>query len=139
MSAPIRVSDVRRALATYLHDQGVAVYKTAAPYVSSDRAVFLRSMQSAPDTAVAIEVYGIVDELVLPNVEIRVQFYFRGPGDVADDFADDVFQVLHDQHHFLAGDLRVQRARRLYAAPLGVDDNQREQRTDNYGLTFMRP
>lgn len=139
MSAPIRVSDVRRAVGEYLHAQEVAVYKTDSPYVANDRAVFLRQMGSSPDVAVAVEVYGVVDELVLPNVEIRVQLLFRGPGDTADDFADDVFQVLHDRHHFLAGDLRIQRARRLYATPIGVDDNQREQRTDNYGLTFMRP
>lgn len=139
MSTPIRVSDVRRAVAEYLADSNVAVWSPSAPYLDTDRAVFLRSMQSAPDVAVAVEVYGVVDEVVLPNVEVRVQLLFRGPGDSADDFADDVFQVLHDRHHFQAGDLRVQRARRLYATPIGVDDNQREQRTDNYGLTFMRP
>lgn len=139
MVAAIRVADVRKAVATYLNTAGVAAYKTDAPYAEADRAVFLRALQAAPDTAVAVEVYDVTDDVVLPNVEVRVQLRFRGRGDAADDFADDVFQVLHGQYHFQAGALVIQRSRRLYATPLGVDDNRREERTDNYGLTFMRP
>jgi len=99
----------------------------------------LRDLPSQPDTAVAIELYHRDDELILPGIEVRVQLMFRGPGDAADDFGDDVFEVLHGRHMFQAGAVMVQRAARLYAAPLGADGNSRERRSDNYELVFMRP
>lgn len=136
----IRASRVRRGLAAWIseHVDG-AVWSETDPYEPSDRAVVLRDLPSQPDTAVAVELYHRDDDLVLPDVEVRVQLKFRGRGDAADEFADDVFEQLHGQHHFAAGDVMVQRAARQFAAPLGPDDNGREQRADNYTLVFMRP
>lgn len=137
----IRVAQVRRGLAEWigLNVPG-AVWSETSPYGPDDRAVALRDLPSQPDTAVAVEVYNTDDDLVLPNTEVRVQLLFRGRGDAGDEFGDDVFDALHGRHRFeFPNGLKVQRAERLYAAPLGVDDNQRERRSDNYGLVFMRP
>ncbi|HLR94823.1 MAG TPA: minor capsid protein [Jiangellaceae bacterium] len=137
----IRVTQVRRGLAEWigLNVPG-AVWSETSPYGPDDRAVALRDLPSQPDTAVAVEVYNTDDDLVLPNTEVRVQLLFRGRGDAGDEFGDDVFDALHGRHRFeFPNGLKVQRAARLYAAPLGVDDNQRERRSDNYGLVFMRP
>lgn len=140
MPAPIRVSQVRRGLATWLSENVPnTVWSETDPYQAGDRAITLRDLPSQPDIAVAIEVYNTEDDIVLPDVEIRVQLMFRGRGDAADDFADDVFSVLHGRRMFTAGDLTVQRAHRLYAAPLDPDGNSRERRSDNYALVFMRP
>lgn len=132
---------MRRGLAEWIGSTVEdAVWSTSEPYAPTNRAVTLRDLPSEPDTAVAVELYHREDDLVLPDTEIRVQLTFRGRGDAADDFADDVFQALHGLHHAaLPGGLILQRAARLYAAPLGPDDNRRERRSDNYALTFMRP
>lgn len=138
MSA-VRVATVRTALAQYLDAQGVAAWlEPPETYPADARAVTLRDLPSEPDAAVAIEVYDVRDDLVLPDVEIRVQLLFRARGEAVDDFADDAFDVLHGRHHFQAGALVIQRCRRISTAPLGPDDNGREQRADNYGLVLMR-
>ncbi|HLS15007.1 MAG TPA: hypothetical protein VK095_10900 [Beutenbergiaceae bacterium] len=140
MSAVIPAAQVRRGLAAWLGENVPdAVWSDTAPYGPDDRAIFLRDLGSQPDTAVAVEIYHTENDLVLPGTEVRVQLMFRGRGDVADEFADDVFPVLHGRHHFpLPGGLVVQRAAHLYAAPLGQDDNARERRSDNYAFVFMR-
>lgn len=137
--AAIRASQVRRELAAWLASQVDAAWSETDPYQAGDRAITLRDLPSQPDTAVAIEVYNTEDDIVLPDTEVRVQLTFRGRGDAADEFADDVFDVLHARHHVQMGALTVQRAHRLYAAPLGQDGNSRERRSDNYALVFMRP
>lgn len=140
MAAPIRAAQVRRGLAEWIAATVPdAEWSDAVPYGPGVRAVTLRDLPSQPDTAVAVEVYAITDDITLPDVEVRIQLTFRGPGDAADHFADDVFEALHGLHGFEMGGLRVQRARRLYVAPLGADSNGRERRSDNYALVFMRP
>jgi|GEM_PF-4026881 len=139
MPAAVRAAQVRRELAGWIAEQVEAVWSEVDPYGPGDRAITLRDLPSQPDTAVAIEVYNTEDDIVLPDTAVRVQLTFRGRGDAADDFADDVFDVLHGRHRFQMGDLVVQRAHRLYAAPLDQDGNSRERRSDNYELVFMRP
>lgn len=133
----ISIAGLRRGLAAYVGEHTSGVWSQDVPYAPGDWAVTLRDLPSQPDTAVAVEIYNFQSELVLPGAEIRVQFTFRGRGDDADDFADELYAVLHGKHRFAAGDVSVQRARHLYAAPLGVDENGRERRTDNYELILM--
>ena len=136
----IRASQVRRGLAEWIGaNVPGAVWSESAPYGPNDRAVTLRDLPSQPATAVAVELYHRDDDLVLPDVEVRVQLMFRGPGDAADDFGDDVFEALHGRTMFQAGAVKVQRAERVSSAPLGPDGNARERRSDNYELVFMRP
>lgn len=137
----IQTAEVRRALAEWIAAEiEGAVWSETEPYAPTDRAVTLRDLPSEPDTAVAIELYDWDEGLTLPNVAIRAQLLFRGRGDDADDFADEVFARLHGLHHAtLPGGIILQRAVRLWAAPMSPDDNRRERRSDNYSLTFMRP
>lgn len=135
----IRASQVRRGLAQWIAENVPgAVWSETVPYGPDDRAVTLRDLPSQPATAVAVELYHRDDDLVLPNVEVRVQLMFRGVGDAADEFGDDVFEALHGQAMFLAGGVKVQRAVRVSSAPLGPDGNARERRSDNYEFVFMR-
>lgn len=134
----VSVAAVRRGLAQWLGaNVESATWHETDPYASTDWAVTLRDLPSQPDTAVAVEVYNTQSDLVLPGTEVRVQLTFRGHGDHADEFADEVLAALHGLHHFTAGDVQIQRARHLFAAPLGPDDNRRERRTDNYELWVM--
>jgi hypothetical protein len=137
----IRVSEVLLGLAEFLHDEGVAVWRPTTGYLAAERAITIKELPAAPDAAVALSAYGVTDDVVLPDVEVRVQLRFRSGGSrtAVDDFADDAFDVLHGRHGFTLGTLRVHQARRLSSLPLGADDNRRHERADNYGLILMRP
>lgn len=137
MSA-VSVSDVRRGLALWLGENvESATWHEHDPYAPTDWAVTLRDLPSQPDTAVAVEVYHSESSLVLPGTQVRIQLAFRGRGDDADKFADEVLDALHGRHQFTAGAVYIQRARHLFAAPLDPDGNGRERRTDNYELWVM--
>ena len=135
----IRAAQVRRGLAHWISaNVPDAVWSETEPYGPDDRAIALRDLPSQPATAVAIELYHRDDDLILPDTEVRVQLMFRGPGDAADDFGDDVFEALHGRQMFTAGTVKVQRAARVSSAPLGPDENRRERRSDNYEFLLMR-
>lgn len=139
MSA-VPVSTVTLGVAAHLHDEGVAVWSDTG-YQDTDRAITVKALPATPDTAVAVTVYDVDDDLVLPHVPVLVQFRFRaarGSRTAVDDFADEAFGVLHGRR-FYVGDLLVQQCRRLSVAPLGADDNGREERADNYELVLQRP
>lgn len=133
----ISVADVRRGLAQWIGASVASATWSEGAYAPTDWAVTLRDLPSQPDTAVSVEVYHTESGLVLPGTEVRVQLTFRGRGDDADTFADEVREALHGLHHFTAGGVDVQRARHLFAAPLDPDGNGRERRADNYELWVM--
>lgn len=137
----VKVSEVLTGIAEFLDGEGVGVWRPEGTYTSDEVAVTLKSLPAAPDNAVAVAAYHVGDDLVLPDVEVLLQLRFRaarGSRTAVDDLADSAFDVLHGRHMFSAGALTVQRARRLSVAPLGADDNGREERADNYALILMR-
>lgn len=141
MSA-VPVSAVLIGLAEWLHAAGLAVWRPTGSYAADEKAITLKALPAAPDSAVALTVYDIGDDIVLPDVEAMVQLRFRasaeGPRTDVDDFADSVFTALHGARNLPVGSLVIQQARRVSVAPLGADDNRREERADNYALVFMR-
>lgn len=125
-------------LAAWLDEEGLADYKPAG-YSATDRAVTFKRLPTQPDTAVAVAVYGVADATVVPGTQVSIQLRFRAAaGDrlSVDAWADQVADRLHWRHQFMAGTVRVQRARRTIAAMLGVDDNGREERADSYEITL---
>jgi len=136
----VRVSQVRAGLAAYLHEAGVAAWRPDSPFQAGERGIVdTESLPAFPDSVVAIGVYDVDDDLVLPNVEFAAQLRFRDPSrDGVDDFADDAFEALHGRHKFPAGTVLVQSCERVSSAPFGVDDNGRYERVDNYSFVLMR-
>lgn len=136
----VPVSEVTLGLAQHLHNEGVAVWSDTA-YDPGDRAITIKALPASPDNAVAVTVYAVEDDLTLPNVTVAVQLRFRcerGSRTAVDDWADEVFGVLHG-HRFTVGGRLVQQCRRLSVAPMGADENGREERADNYELILRRP
>lgn len=138
---PIKISDVLTSLCIYLEAAGIGTYRPVGEFQPDETALSLKRLPANPDRAIAVNAYGSSDSITLPVAVISIQLRFRAPGvrtDV-DDMADAVFPLLHGRHHFPMGDLKVSRAHRLNFASLGVDDNHREERVDNYELLFQRP
>ena len=111
MSA-VKVSAVLVGLATYLDGKGVAAWRPTGTYGASEKAITLKALPAAPDAAVALSVYDVADDVVLPDVEVMVQLRFRSGGTrtAVDDFADSVFDVLHARHMLTAGQVQIGRA-----------------------------
>lgn len=137
----MKTSTVTLALCQWLADNDFGIYRPNTPYQKNERAITVRRLPTAPEWALAVAPYGLDEDLVLPNRLINVQLRFRtGKGQpltTVDDWADDVAEALHMRHRFNMGGLHVQRAVRTIIAPLGADENGREERADSYALLLM--
>src|SRR5690625_4189469 len=131
-----------KGLAGFLDVHGVAKYRETTAYLPGEIPVTLRSLPTEPDKAVAVTAYSTDDELTLPVRTVYVQFRFRAGGSRTDvdDFAEEVFDILQGKHQLsLPNGVLVSRARRVNAAPRGVDDNGRAERAGTYELLLQRP
>lgn len=99
-------------------------------YGPGEVGIFYRSIDTTPDRAIGVAVYGGSDPAVYAP-QRRVQLHFRGsPGDRtgADTLAGIAFLVLQDRP---PGQGIVTIARTSFG-PLPADGNRRQERTDNY-------
>jgi hypothetical protein len=134
--------DLLEGIAQYLEAQGVGIYDPDAVYELGDTAIRMRKLPATVDRAVALTVYAPQDHPTLNLSQYRVQFWMRGTaGDAldVDDLADDVFHVFHGLEHRDFGTAHVVQALRVSSLPMGEDDNQRHERSDNYLLDINRP
>jgi hypothetical protein len=137
----VRVRDVLRGVAAHLAASGIGYWSETEPAPTGATLIALKRLPDSPDRAVAVSVYGMDLDAVLPDVELPVQVLARSPGvvDDVDDLADDVVTAMHGVHHATWGALRVQRCVHTSTAPLGADRNGREERSDNFLITTLRP
>src|SRR5690606_27530585 len=102
-------------------------------YTESEIGIHYGKIPDAPDRAVGIRVYNPIDDPDL--LSRRVQLHIRGGRRQpfgADRIAGVLFAVLHERPR---GD-GFASILRTSAAPLGADDNGREERTENYLITL---
>lgn len=130
-------SDLLTGLATDLNTEGLAVYNGGA-----GGSVFFKELPTAPDRAVALTAYSSQDDAAQNLSTIRVQFYFRGARNNSvdvDDLADSVFLWLQGLQGRQYGSVYVAHALRVSAMQMGVDENKRGERSDNYAFTCNLP
>lgn len=102
-------------------------------YTSEQVGIFYGPIQPDPDRAVGVRVYMTTDERYL--AVRRVQLRFRGDKYLphgADLLADAAFARLQGLSR-IGG---ISGISRLSMAPLGADENGREERSDNYIITL---
>ena len=102
---------------------------------SSSLGVFYGAIGTTPDQAVGVRVYGVADTRVSGVRGRRVQLRFRGRKGArsgADELEPPATAVLEGLSR-VGG---ISGITHLSMAPLGADDNAREERTDNYIITF---
>ena len=124
----------------WLDAQGLATYKPGGVYAANDKAATIKRLPSYPDNAVAVSLYSTQDATVLPNATVRIQLRFRaakGSRTAVDEWADEVASHLHWKRNLTLGAVKVARAERINTAPMGADDNGREERADNYELILL--
>ncbi|MGD9607401.1 MAG: minor capsid protein [Leucobacter sp.] len=102
-----------------------------ASHAGAKVAVFYGAIDTTPDVAVGVRVYG---EASIPGEsrEVRrVQFRFRGEPN-APNGADRLAGIVHAIFSNLTRVAGVNGAIRASFAPMGADKNRREERADNY-------
>lgn len=115
---------------------GFTWHEDRRPYDGSDGVpVYAGALGQAPHRGVAVTLYDSdVDLRTAHLASARVQLRFRGvPGDPldADRLASQVFRTLHGMSR-RGG---INNAQRTSVAQLGVDENRRRERADNYSFT----
>lgn len=135
-------ADLLDGIARTIDAAGIAQYRADGPYQAGDVPITFKSMPANPDRAVTLTVYGASDHPTIPLGERRLQVRVRGAaGDSldADDLADAVFDALHGLTHQQYGSVHVIQILRVSTVPLGLDDLQRDERSDNYALDVNPP
>lgn len=130
-------ADLLTGLAADLDAQGLADYSE-----TTGGSVFFKELPTSPDRAVALTAYSSQDDAAQNLSTIRVQFYFRGKRDDSvdvDDLADSVFLWLQGLQGRQYGSVFVAHALRISAMQMGVDENKRAERSDNYAFTCNLP
>ncbi|MDY0830736.1 minor capsid protein [Microbacterium sp. BG28] len=104
-------------------------------YTNEVVAVFYGRIRPSPDKAVGVRVYGGSDDVDTDSKTRRVQLRSRGASGNADD-ADVIADAAHDLFKSLLREGVISEVTRTSFSPLGADDSQREERTDNYLVVF---
>lgn len=123
-------------------DPAIGVWKPDEPYADDEVGIVLGRLPQSPDAGIALAAYSVTDDPVhadtTTGVQIRLRTASEGSGPT-DDLADLIYDRLHGRWAFELNGIRVQWARRTSGAPLGVDQNQRRERSDNYYFDTWRP
>lgn len=136
-------SDLLVGIAELLDGQGVGTYRATGTYAADETAIVFGELPTSPDRAIGLALYnGAADEPTQNLSHPRLQLMVRGgrglPLD-AGDVATAAFMVLQGVEHRDYGTAHLVQALRVSAVPLGVDDNRRTQRADNYQLDVNTP
>lgn len=107
-------------------------------YTDAETGIFYGPIDSSPDRAIGVRLYGANDNDIQHERSRRIQVRYRGePGDVAgaDRMASIGFAVLQGLSR-VGG---VSGISRMSMSPSVADENDREERTDNYRIILDNP
>lgn len=135
-------TDLLTGLAEHIAGAGIGVWRTAGAYAADETGIVLDVVPQSPDNVIVLSAYSVSDDRVHADSVTGVQIRTRTEGQdprPTDDLADDIFGLLHGASGLTLGGVAVQLVYRQSWAPLGADQNQRHERSDNYYLETWRP
>lgn len=137
-------ADLFDGLATLLASKAVGVYRPdGSVYTADEVAIVSSSMPPAPDRCIVLAQYAVSDDVSLSDSVVGVQARCRAPGqdpDSVQDIADGVFGVLQGLWSYtLHNGLVITLSERQSGTPMGQDESNRWEHSDNYYLTVHRP
>lgn len=133
-------TDLLGDLCQHIANTGIAQYNPNGVYTSTSKPAIYRGVIPDESTGVGIgiAVYGDDRWRDDTTADVLVQIRVRGTKspDVANQVADDIFRLLHDQQHYLLNNnTSVLLSRRHLRAPEERDTSSRYHRIDSYTLT----
>lgn len=135
-------SDLLAGLAQRLAAAGAGTYRPTGGYTADETAIVFGELPAVGDRALALAVYAARDAIEQNLSTVRVQVLIRSAVNNSLDcgaLAVAVFDALHASSGFAAGTAYVVQCNRVSAVPLGMDENKRYERADNYELTVNTP
>jgi hypothetical protein len=134
--------DLLNGVAAVLAGAGAGTYRAdGSAYAAGETAIVFGAMPQTPDRAIVLSAYTVTDDASLSDSVIGLQVRCRGGSDPHDveAIAGAVFDQLHGRTAYQAGTVRVVQSLRRSGTPLGRDDSNRWEHSDNYYLTVHRP
>lgn len=132
--------DLLLGLAAELVTAGIGT--TTLPVSNPSTGIYMKALPTAPDRAVALTVYSSVDQPKVALSTVRVQFFLRGKADDSadvDDLGDAIFLALQGLEDRTYGTAHLVQCNRISSVQLGIDDNKRANRSDNYEIDLDVP
>ena len=134
-------SDLFTGMATAIADQSSAAFRATGTYLSTEIPIVHKTMPDRPDRCIAITFYPVDDGDFIGTDVLGMQVRERsakGHPD-CDTVLDEIFDALQNAAHFTANGIRINLVERNSSLPMGLDQNQRQERSDSYYLTLERP
>lgn len=133
--------DVMLGIAQLGDTAGVWDYDPAG-YDASETGAFFKKMPDTPDRCVVITAYTIANLPNQPLDKMNVQIRFRGLPDNetdVDELGGAAFALLHGLTDRTFGGVHVTQMLQKSSLPMGLDQNNRWERSDNYTLDVDVP
>lgn len=134
-------ADLAEGLAEMLTLAGIGVYRpTGPPYTADETGIFLLDMPDAPDRAICLTPYPVLDT-GLSDTTSAVQIRYRAGTDpvVGLDLGEAVFDLLDNRRGYWLRDTRVAVSWRQSSAVLGEDVHNRPEFSSNFYFQTTRP
>lgn len=134
---------VTKAIIWRLHTSGVGYSTEHAGGDNTAPQLKAKDHPATPDRIIAVTTYS---RTASPNPKLKdrslsVQMWIRGaPNDRfdPDNIASHIFDALHGQHHVTWGGLVIDRCAHSFGAPMGPDDRQRWEWSENYTVVLQQ-
>lgn len=136
------MTDLRHAIAetTANESDGLITFKASGKYLSSEIGIFSTVMPETPDTAIAMTLYTVSDNLPDGETVIACQFVYRSKSiSTLDSIEDAIANVWTARQGGNLGNIKLVMAAWSSGASIGQDSNDRLARSANYYLTVNRP
>ena len=134
-------SDLLAGVAQLLDADGVATWNPSGAYNNSEIGIVIGAPSQDPPSLVALATYNNTDDPAASDSTVFLQVRTRAPDDdprKANALSGGVFNSLQGLRKTVNG-IRIVYGKRNSSYPLGIDDNGRQERTDNYELMVHRP
>ena len=133
--------DLLGGIAGHLDAQAiVAWHPDSSPYAVTETGVYRGNLPPTPDQVVGLTCYSQPESDGLGDVTAAVQVRVRGTTDprTADDTADAIHEALDGLRRVQLGGIWVEQIYHQSSAYLGVDSNDRHERTINFYVQARR-
>lgn len=134
-------ADLAEGLAGLLTLTGLGVYRRdGPPYTADETGIFLLDMPDAPDRAICLTPYPVLDT-GLSDTTTGVQIRYRAGVDPTAglDLGEAIFDLLDNRRGYWLGETRVAVSWRQSSASIGQDVHGRPEFSSNFYLQTTRP
>jgi hypothetical protein len=136
-------NDMFDGLAAALVAAGVGVTVSgSAVFQPTDTAIVMETLPQTPDSAIAITIYPVSDDPTLSDSVAGIQIKARAAGPdprAVNALTDAVFNAFQNMTMTLSTGICIQQIGRKSGVPLGMDDQMRRIRSENYYAKYWRP